>query len=118
MNKRKPRTAKSARVTRPAPIDLDPRLTIAQAAGLHGSLLARLSDGGPIVVDGSRVEEIDTAILQLLTSLWRTGADRGIACSWQGASNALRDTAALIGVAETLHFPESESVRDRGDAAA
>lgn len=118
MSKRKPRAAKLARAPRPAPIDLDARLTIAQAAGLHGTLLARLSEGGPVVVDGARVEEIDTAILQLLASLWRTGAERGIACMWQGASNALRDTATLVGVAETLRFPEGESVRDRGDAAA
>ena len=65
----------------------------------------RLAQAQPIVVDGSRVEEIDTAILQLLTSLWCSGAERGIACSWSGASAPLRQTAVLIGVDEMLRFP-------------
>ncbi len=118
MSKRKPRTAKSVSAPRPAPIDLDARLTIAQAAGLHGILLEHLSQSGPVVVDGARVEEIDTAILQLLASLWRTAAARGIACTWRGASNNLRDAATLVGVAETLRFPQGETVRACGDAAA
>ncbi len=67
------------------------------------------------VVDGTRVEEIDTAILQLLASLWRTSLERGIACTWHGASEALRQTAALVGVAELLQFPEC---RARASAAA
>jgi anti-anti-sigma regulatory factor len=91
---------------RPAPIELEARLSIAQAAGLYGTLAARLASGGPLVIDGARVEEIDTAILQLLTSLWRTCLERGVACTWHGVSDALRRTATLIGVAEMLHFPD------------
>ena len=90
---------------RPAPpIELDSRPTIAQAAALQRTMMAHLEGGRPIVVDGARVEEIDTAVLQLLTSLWRTGQQRGIACTWHGASDALRRTAALIGVAGILHL--------------
>jgi anti-anti-sigma regulatory factor len=102
----------------PECIRLDERMTIVQAAGLHGTLLARLAQGGPIEIDGARVEEIDTAILQLLTSLWRTGRERGFACSWTGASDALRRTAGLVGVAEMLRFPEPGSARERGHDAA
>jgi anti-anti-sigma regulatory factor len=87
-----------------APIELDPRLTIVQAAALHRTMVAHLEEGRPVVVDGTRVEEIDTAVLQLLTSLWRTGQERGIACTWHGASDALRRTAALVGVAGILHL--------------
>ncbi len=86
-------------------IKLAARLNIAQAADLHRTLAARIASGGPIQIDGTGVEEIDTAILQLLTSLWRTGRERGIACTWQGASDALRQTAKLIGVAEILQIP-------------
>jgi hypothetical protein len=42
----------------------------------------------------------------LLTSLWRTSQERGISCTWHGVSDVLRQRAALIGVAEMLHFPE------------
>ena len=119
MNKKKaPNRAKSKRAAQPARIELGTRMTIVQALDLHRTLLARLAAGRPMVVDGSRVEEIDTAILQLLASLWRTSLARGILCSWHGASGELRRTAALIGVAEMLQFPDAEPARDQGHAAA
>lgn len=89
-------------------VELPAQLNIAQAADLHRTLLARLAKGGPVVIDGDRVEEIDTAMLQLLASLWRTSRERGIDCTWKGASGALRQTATLIGVAEILNFPAGE----------
>jgi anti-anti-sigma regulatory factor len=104
---------KSARVAQPPHIQLDARLTIVQAADLHRTLVARVASGGPVTVDGSRVEEIDTSILQLLTSLWRTSLERGISCTWHGVSDVLRQRAALIGVTEMLHFPDGESARRR-----
>jgi anti-anti-sigma regulatory factor len=116
--KKPPSRAKSKRAAQPARIELGMRLTILQAVDLHRTLLTRLEDGLPMVVDGSRVEEIDTAILQLLTSLWRTCLARGILCTWHGASGKLRQTAALVGVAEMLQFPDVEPARDRVHAAA
>ena len=101
--KRAPRAAKPAR------IELDVRPSITQAADLHRTLMAGLENGAPIVIDGTRVEEIDTAILQLLASLWRTCMQRGITCTWHGTSVGLRRTAALVGVADMLHFPHGES---------
>jgi anti-anti-sigma regulatory factor len=89
------------------PIHLDARMSIVQAAALHSLLRARLAGGGSIVIDGAAVEEIDTAILQLLASLWRTGTERGIACSWGGVSDALRGTANLIGMTHLLHLPHA-----------
>ena len=91
-------------------VQLDAQLNIAQVADLHRTLLARLAEGGPVVVDGARVEEIDTSMLQLLASLWRTSRERGIHCTWKGASGALRQSATLIGVAEVLNFTAGEPV--------
>jgi anti-anti-sigma regulatory factor len=116
--KKPPRAAKATRAKRPSPIELDVRMTIVNAGDMHRTLLARIAQGGSIVVDGTRVEEIDTAMLQLLTSLWRTCHERGIACAWQGASDALRQTANLVGVAHLLHFPDGDPARDRAHAAA
>jgi len=59
--KKPPRAVKIKRKAQPAHVELDVRLTIAQAAELHCTLLARLAQGDAIVVDGTRVEEIDTA---------------------------------------------------------
>lgn len=124
MSKRTPKRARSKAARQPAApqqpecIRLDARMTIVQAAGLHGILMARLAHGGPVAVDGAHVEEIDTAILQLLASLWHTGRERGFDCSWRGASDALRRTASLVGVAEMLRFPERGSAQERGHDAA
>jgi anti-anti-sigma regulatory factor len=123
VNSQKKRPVKSKRVPQikpapqPEPLHLESRLTIVQAAGLHRTLAARLADGGPIALDGTRVEEIDTAILQLLASLWRTARERGTPCTWRGTSEVLRRTAILIGVAEALHFADDDPVRDRDRAA-
>ncbi len=100
---------KKQRATKQTCIILDARLTIVQAVKLHRELVAGLATGGPVVVDGSCVEEIDTAILQLLVSLWRTGSQRGIVCAWQGASDVLRKTAALLGLDDLLHFPNGNA---------
>jgi anti-anti-sigma regulatory factor len=118
--KKPPRAAKTktAKAPRPSRIVLDDRMTIVQAADLHRTLVKRLAEGRQLVVDGTRVEEVDTAILQLLTSLWRTSMERGIACTWHGASDALRRTAALVGVAEMLKFPNAEPAQARGHVAA
>jgi anti-anti-sigma regulatory factor len=106
--KRLPR-ASPTRKRQQACVELDALLSIAQAANLQRTLLAHLAKGGPVVIDGARVEEIDTAMLQLLASLWRTSGERGIDCTWKGASAALRQTAALVGVAEVLNFPAGEA---------
>jgi anti-anti-sigma regulatory factor len=87
-----------------APLQLAPNLSIADAANLHRELTERVSGGVPLVIDGSRVEQIDTAILQLLVSCWRTCTQRGVACGWQAASENLRRSALLIGVADLLQL--------------
>lgn len=112
--KKPPRAAKPKPAARRAHVELDVRMSIAQAAGLHRTLLARLERGEAVVIDGTQVEEIDTAILQLLTCLWRTGKERGIVCTWHGASDALRQSAGLIGVADMLQLSGGGPARDRG----
>ncbi|MGB6308080.1 MAG: STAS domain-containing protein [Steroidobacteraceae bacterium] len=104
MTKKKPARAASKRHAPPPPLELEPRLSIVQAAALHRTMLERLERGAPIVIDGTHVEEIDTAVLQLLTSLWRTGRERGVACTWRGSSDALRRAATLVGVAGILQL--------------
>jgi hypothetical protein len=43
--------------------------------------------------------------------------ERGIACTWHGASDALRQSAGLIGVAEMLQLSGGGPARDRGCGA-
>ena len=106
MKKKRPaRPVKPAPIElKPAPIELPARLTIAQSVELRRTLVKALADGAPLYLDGSHVEEVDTAILQLLSSAWLDASQRGVACRWQGASSALRNSATLIGVSEILQF--------------
>ncbi len=85
-------------------IELPPRLSIAQCMDLHRTLTSCCVGDAPLLLDGSCVEEIDTAILQLLVSAWLGCAKRGVECRWQGVSEALRHSATLIGVATTLQL--------------
>jgi ABC-type transporter Mla MlaB component len=87
------------------PIQLDERMGIAQAKRLHSVLMTALSSGEPIAIDGTRVQQIDGATLQLLVSLWRTAAAQGTSCSWAGTSKWLSHAASLIGVADALQLP-------------
>lgn len=98
-------------------IELPPRLSIAQCMELHRTLTACCVGDGPLLLDGSRVEEIDTAILQLLVSAWLGGAKRGVECQWQGVSEALRRAATLIGVASTLQLDGTAAAPVRARAA-
>jgi anti-anti-sigma regulatory factor len=95
---------RKSRAVTSKPIELPARLLITQSADLHRTLLSACEKQAPLVLDGSRVEEIDTAILQLLLSAWLGAAKRGVACRWLGASEALRHAATLIGVAATLQL--------------
>jgi anti-anti-sigma regulatory factor len=96
---------KSARAPQSTSLQLAAQLSIAQAADLHRELQRRMADGEALIIDGARVQQIDTAILQLLVSAWRTCLQRGLACSWQGVSENLRLSAVLVGVADLLNFP-------------
>jgi anti-anti-sigma regulatory factor len=90
------------------PVMLVERMSIAQSAELHRTLMICLAGGAPLLIEGGRVEQIDTAVLQLLVSAWLGAAKRGIECRWQSASQALRRSATLIGVAEILRLNGSE----------
>jgi anti-anti-sigma regulatory factor len=95
---------KAASASQSGPLELAAQLTIAQAADLHRELKHRVAQSRVLIVDGSRVEQVDTAVLQLLVAAWRACLQRGVACSWQGASETLRRSAVLIGVADLLNF--------------
>ena len=98
-------------------IELEARLNIAQAVDLHRTLAAGIAKGGPMLLDGSRVEEIDTAVLQLLAAAWRSGRERKAECQWRGASEELRATAHLLGMGEMLDLPRGGPAPGRDDAA-
>ena len=77
---------------------------IAELSTVKATLDAALATAA-VALDGGAVERIDTAALQLLTVFRREAAARGVAVEWLGASEALRDGAARLGLARTLELP-------------
>lgn len=84
------------------PITLAGEWSIANAAELHQLLVESLdasgAPGGGIVLDLAGVQACDTAALQLVCSLRRAAAERGLHWRVAALSPAIAETAAAIGL--------------------
>lgn len=77
-------------------------LDIAGAQNLRSELDRALSGGTTLVLDGGRVERVDTAALQILAAFCRACQKTGKALSWKATSQPLNDVAALLGLNDVL----------------
>ena len=82
------------------PADCRMAAQMALKAELLGALKA-----DAIVLDGTQVERVDTAALQLLVLFRRELDARGGTLHWHGASDALNEAAGLLGLAQLLNLP-------------
>jgi phospholipid transport system transporter-binding protein len=71
-------------------------------------LLSADFGGGEVLVDGSAVERVDTAGLQLLVAFVQHQTAQGRKVSWTSASDALGRAANRLGLAACLHLPGAE----------
>lgn len=88
----------------PTEIVLPPDCRMAAQPALKDQLLGALG-AAAIVLDGGQVERADTAVLQLLLLFRRELAMSGGSLSWRGASHALIEAAAVLGLTQTLEMP-------------
>jgi anti-anti-sigma regulatory factor len=84
----------------PFQLKLDAGCTLRDCADLQFSLVA--ANGDPVVVDGSAVERIDTAGLQLLVALARRQQDAGQGLAWRAASPELLKCSRRLGLIDAL----------------
>ena len=84
------------------PIVLDAVITIAEAAALKDQLLPHINRKGEIYMDGSHVQSVDTAGLQVLLAFVRTLRGHDAVVHWSGVSQSLLETAELLGVASHI----------------
>lgn len=92
-----------------AVIRLPAELGIESASDLHRELVGRVDDAAPVVLDGSDVNRIHTAALQLFCLFCRDRRSGGRETHWQAPSAALRSTAALLGVTTLLQIARQEA---------
>ena len=81
-------------------LKLESGCTLRDAADLQFSLTA--ANGDPLVIDGTDVQHIDTAGLQLLVALAQRQKQAGGRLEWKGVSQELARCSRRLGVDEAL----------------
>lgn len=79
--------------------------TIHEAQTLRTQLLERATHPGPYEIDGSEVQQIDTAGLQLVVAFALDCLERNVPYAWKGRSAALEEAIRVLGVAALLESP-------------
>jgi phospholipid transport system transporter-binding protein len=76
--------------------------TIRNVTTFQAELAERLDESGPVQIDGSGVERVDTATLQLLVAFVRDVRADARAIDWIECSAALRRAASSLGLESAL----------------
>ena len=82
-------------------------LGMEQAASLKQDLLSLCAMSGAVELDGSAVQQVGTAPLQLLAAFARERTARAAPMQWRAISEPLRGAAATLGIAAALGFKDS-----------
>jgi anti-anti-sigma regulatory factor len=76
-------------------------LTLGAALGIADGALAAAA---PVVIDASRVEHLDAAVMQVLTGFCRAARERSQAVSWNRPSPVLLQAVRLLGLESILEM--------------
>jgi anti-anti-sigma regulatory factor len=79
--------------------------TIHEAQELRTQLLAQAELPGPYEIDGSGVQQVDTAGVQLVVAFALDCLERNIRYAWKGRSPALEEAIRVLGVGALLESP-------------
>lgn len=83
-------------------VSFGPVLDVAGAVELKKQLEKLFRRKPPFELDGSAIERVDTAALQVLLAFSRESRDRDVALEWSGVSDSLRSASTLLGLAHEL----------------
>jgi phospholipid transport system transporter-binding protein len=78
-------------------VALEAALGIRDARVLYEKLNAVLTAATAIVIDGSRIERLDAAAMQVLAGFTRAARERGLAFTWHSPSPVLQQAARVLG---------------------
>lgn len=79
---------------------------IAESADLQKQLAEYSESKKPVCIDASKVERVDTSILQLLVASSISGRFSGRPLTWSGTSEAVLESARRLGLARELGLPK------------
>jgi len=86
-------------------ISLGAACTIHEAQALRAHMLEQAALPGPHEIDGTEVQHIDTAGVQLMLAFALDSLERGIPYRWKGRSPALEEAIRVLGVGALLESP-------------
>jgi len=101
---------------RTALIDLGASCTLQDVAVVRAACLAALASKDPPHIDGSRVERVDTAALQVLVGFTIDCMERSIHFTWTDRSAALERSIRLLGIGPLLESPGLAASPAGGDS--
>jgi len=76
--------------------------SLRDVTAFQAELAERLDDSGPVQIDASTVQRVDTATLQLLAAFVRDLRADARVVEWTGCSPALRRAAHSLGLTDAL----------------
>jgi anti-anti-sigma regulatory factor len=91
-------------------IDLPPSLNITDVSALHGGLMSKLQAGNLFQLDGSQVDMVEGAGIQLLAAFFKEVSEKGGTVCWHAASAKLIDSARQMGLAEFLKMDDLQPI--------
>ncbi|HXR51448.1 MAG TPA: STAS domain-containing protein [Steroidobacteraceae bacterium] len=109
-----PSPAPSAASPRRAGLKLETSCTLRDSMDMQFQLLAVDFGESDVLLDGSAVENIDTAGLQMLVSFAKHYAARGRRLQWLAASPELLRGSGLLGLDAVLGLEDLPAAGDRG----
>lgn len=86
-------------------LDLGSSCTLTEVAALRAACIAALDSKDPPVIDGTRVERVDAAGVQVLVGFTIDCMERSVNFSWTGRSPQLAHAIHLLGVDALLESP-------------
>ena len=85
-------------------------LGIAELDALYPRLLSSLLEDNAIVFDCERIEQVDTAAMQLLYAFNKEVRIHGKSMQWRNVSDVFLHSARLLGIADSLGIVGSDDV--------
>ena len=79
--------------------------TIHEGAAIKAHMLEQLSRPGPYEIDGSAVERVDAAGVQLIVAFALDCLEHGVDYAWKGRSEVLEHAIELLSVGALLESP-------------
>jgi len=89
----------------PGRVVLGGSCTIHEAAALKAHMLEQFARPAPCEIDGSSVERLDTAGVQLIVAFALDCLERNLSYAWKGRSAVLEQAIAQLGVGALLDSP-------------